>query len=384
MALNLTFQPSGNTNAIIYARSPIIYKFEGCDASQYTYTISVLATTGLTNTLSEYIQINRTPDLDNVIIINIGNIIKNYINSNFSKTTENAVYIQISCIEYDGTNINSTVTSDICIASYGYSNYLDGINKNDKKDLYYPLSSTPDIIYLPQYGDTGNTYSIAWSNDIFNPFTSLYYKIYYYSGGTYKHETEYTRVADLPYRYITPIYCGYIDLKLSYNIDVDYNTDMLLEVGYLIYNNPNVILKEYIIKPDLCNENNLHKLKFINKFGAWETIFIKGQIEETTSIEFEIYKYSKINKVNMTYSPDGSYHKFFTNGKSSIKLNTGWLLDNMNQVLDELMLSEHVFYDDKPCIITDKSLTYKSNKYQSLINYVITIELSYDKINNIQ
>lgn len=374
MALSLSFQPSGNT--ITYARSPILYKFEGADATQYTYLISLSATTGIVSTLAEYVTINRTPDIQNYIIIDVGNIVKNYIRSKFSSSTENAAYIQVACIEYNGTSVNATVTSDVSIATYGYTSYLDGFNKNYKTSAYsYPLTDVPETIYLPQYGGTGNSYSIAWAN--VDPNTL--YSIYFYSGGTYMNTSYYfTGVSDGKSN-IYDIYVGYDDMDRLHGIEVDQNTEMLLVVEDWVGGK----LKQYKIKPEQCNGNALHNLKFINKYGAWSKIFIKAKVEQTTEIKSETYKYNNVNRTNMSYTTDGSYHKLFTNGKTTIKLNTGWISEDMNPVLEQLMLSEYVYYDGIPCIITDKNITYKSHKFDKLINYQITIELSYDTINNI-
>lgn len=366
MALSLTFQPSGNT--IIYARSPIFYKFEGCDASQYTYLISLSATTGATASLAEYVTINRTPDLNNYIIIDVGNIVKNYIRSTFSVSTENATYVQIACIEYDGTSVNSTITSNICVATYGYSNYLDGFNHTNNSDSY-KMSSIPNTIYLPNYGSSGNTYSISFCNN-----ENCDYHINYFSltsGYTSTASQSFPTVGDAKTNIIA-IPCGYSDI----NSDVDVNKYMELVIT-------GGTIKNIRINPDNCNGNDLHNLKFINKFGTWDKIFIKAKTEESTTTKSETYKYNKVNRTTMTYQTDGSYHKLFTNGKTTIRLNTGWISEDMNTVLDELMLSEQVYYDNKPCIITDNNISYKTQKYDKLINYIITIELSYDKINNV-
>lgn len=374
MALSLSFQPSGNT--ITYARSPILYKFEGADATQYTYLISLSATTGIVSTLAEYVTINRTPDIQNYIIIDVGNIVKNYIRSKFSSSTENAVYIQVACIEYDGTNVNATVTSNISIATYGYSDYMDGFNKNYKTSAYsYPLTDLPETIYLPQYGGTGNSYSIAWAN--VDPNTL--YSIYFYSGGTYSQTSYYFPVVSDGKSNIYDIYVGYDDMRRLHGIEVDQNTEMLLVVEDWVGGK----LKEYKIKPEQCNGNALHNLKFINKYGVWDKIFIKAKVEESLEVKSETYKYNKVNRTNMTYITDGSYHKLFSNGRTTYKLNTGWISEDMNPVLEQLMLSEYVYYDGIPCIITDKNITYKTHKFDKLINYQITIELAYDTINNI-
>lgn len=374
MALSLSFQPSGNT--ITYARSPILYKFEGADATQYTYLISLSATTGIVSTLAEYVTINRTPDIQNYIIIDVGNIVKNYIRNNFNKNTENAIYLKVACIEYNGTSVNATVTSDVSIATYGYTSYLDGFNKNYKTSAYsYPLTDVPETIYLPQYGGTGNSYSIAWANC--DPDTL--YKITYIESGVTNTTSYFYSVVGDGKSNIYDMYIGYDDMNRLHGIIPDDNTEMTLEV----LDWPYTLLKRYKIKPEQCNGNALHNLKFINKYGVWDKIFIKAKVEESLEVKSETYKYNKVNRTTMNYTTDGSYHKLFSNGRTSYKLNTGWISEDMNPVLEQLMLSEYVYYDGIPCIIKDSSITYKTHHWDKLINYQITIELAYDTINNI-
>lgn len=368
MALSLSFQPSSST--IIYANSPIVYKFEGANPL-YTYIISLSATTGLQSTLAEYVTINISPDLDNYIIVNVNNIVKNYIRSNFNKNTENAAYIKVSCIEYNGLTVNATVVSNLSIAVYGNTKYMDGLNYSNSAKAYI-LSSTPKIIELPSYGGTGNTYSIPFCNN-----NTCTYHINYYSltsGATYTPTQSFPSVTDAKSN-IFSIACGYSDI----NYDVDATKDMELVVN----DSTMAIIHSIKIKPIQCNGNQLHVLKFINRHGSWDRIFIKGKIEESQKSTSETYKYNKINRTTMTYTTDGSYHKLFSNSKTQFKLNTGWISESMNILLGELNDSDYVYYDNMPCIVKDTDITYKTHKYDKLINYMITIELAFDNKNNI-
>jgi hypothetical protein len=375
MAVSLSFQPK--KLAKIYARSPIFYKFEGCDPEQYTYVISLSATTGAIGTLTEYVTIDRTPDLQNYIIIDISNIIKNYIRLNFNKNTENAAYVQITLLEFDGTTVNSTVTSDVSIAVLGYTDYVDGFNYAIQSGESYSMSSDPTTLYLPNYGGTGATYSIPWSNE--NGDT--YYKINFYNNsGSTSHLTYFFNVISDAKSTIRAVYVNYTDIITKHGVDyIDINKPITVEFKKWLATD----IKTYIIKPEQCNGNELHVLKFINKFGCWDRIFIKANVEKSSKIEFETYKYNKVNRTNMTYSQDGTYHKLYSNGKTTYTVYTGWMNEDLNPKLEELLLSEYVYFDDNPVIITDKDIKYKTHKNDKLINYMLNLELAYDTINNI-
>lgn len=377
MALSLSYQPA--TNAIMYARSPIFYKFEGCTPASYYYTISLSATTGATSGLAEYVTIARFPNIDNNIIVDVSNIIKNYIKSNFDTTTENSCFIKVALIEYNnvGGTVHATVASNICIATYGYSAYSDGINHNDSTTATFMLSNTPNKILLPNYGGTGNTFSLCFANNdtctYHINFTSII------SGSTYTASSSFPAVTDAKSN-IVSIPCGYNDLVTVYGrSDVDTSKKMELVVNASTM----AIAYSIFIYPDECTGNDLHTLKFINKYGVWDKIFIKGRVDSESTSKSETYKYNKVNSTTMTYVPNGSYHKLFNNGRRNYIMNTGWINEDLNTKIEELLMSEQVYYDNIPVNITDSSVKYKTHKYDKLINYTFNCEVAYDIINNI-
>ena len=73
-------------------------------------------------------------------------------------------------------------------------------------------------------------------------------------------------------------------------------------------------------------------------------------------------------------------------------MNTGYLNDDYNQVIEELLLSEQVYYTQItdtaevviPIIPVTKSVTYLTQLNDKLINYTIEFENAFDKINNIR
>lgn len=150
MALAIANQPA--ENKINFARSPIFYKFTGCDSSTYTYQVKVYLTQGLTNTLTEYVYIDRTPDLNNYIVFNVSNIVLKYLKTNISITNENACYVKLILSELTNGSETATIESNICVVTMGGTDYMDGVNFSSNGKL----SSTPNILYLPNYGGTGN------------------------------------------------------------------------------------------------------------------------------------------------------------------------------------------------------------------------------------
>ncbi len=72
-------------------------------------------------------------------------------------------------------------------------------------------------------------------------------------------------------------------------------------------------------------------------------------------------------------------------------MNTGYLNDDHNAVMEELMLSEQVWMtkltDEElvlPIMPRTKSITYKTSLNDRLANYTVEFDMAFDKINNIR
>ena len=109
------------------------------------------------------------------------------------------------------------------------------------------------------------------------------------------------------------------------------------------------------------------------------------------SVKGEQFKASIFNENTLSY--DTYKHQqtqFLVQGKSSITMNTGYLNEDYNKVIEELMLSEQVWmYRDgnttiTPIIPTTKQITYKTSVNDRLIDYTINFDMAFDKINNIR
>ena len=73
-------------------------------------------------------------------------------------------------------------------------------------------------------------------------------------------------------------------------------------------------------------------------------------------------------------------------------MNTGFVNDDFNNVLEELLLSEQVWYTKVteteeriiPVTPVTKSVTYKTSLNDKLADYTIEFEHAFSKINNIR
>ena len=77
-------------------------------------------------------------------------------------------------------------------------------------------------------------------------------------------------------------------------------------------------------------------------------------------------------------------------GQDRITMNTGYLNEEYNKVIEELMLSEQVWmYRDgnttiTPIIPTTKQVTFKTSLNDRLVDYTVNFDMAFDKINTVR
>lgn len=130
------------------------------------------------------------------------------------------------------------------------------------------------------------------------------------------------------------------------------------------------------------------KLSFLNRFGAIQDVwFFKKSIG---SFQTNREKYNRfIVNPNGTYDTTKHQRKVFsTSTRKSIKLNTGYVDESYNDVMQELMQSEYVWSKIgdvvRPVNVKDNSLTFKTSVNDKLIEYSIELEDAFNAINNIR
>jgi hypothetical protein len=123
-------------------------------------------------------------------------------------------------------------------------------------------------------------------------------------------------------------------------------------------------------------------IDFVNKFGAWQRMFLfKASYNslETTQDEFN-YLQSDLFDYDVL---EGQRRQFNTNGKESIKANSGWVAEDFKVQVQELLLSERILVNNKPAKTRTKSVDLVKHTNQSLINYTLEFEFNYDTINSV-
>ena len=141
----------------------------------------------------------------------------------------------------------------------------------------------------------------------------------------------------------------------------------------------------------LCEPKyNVIDLWFINKWGAWDSFsFLKKSVKKL-DVTSSSYKRSIGQVISNAYSyslTDAQKVQYNKNGFESITVNTGFVDESFNLLLEEIMLSEKMYLiiDDvaEPVVLNTNSVEYKTSLNDKTINYTMNFEFAYDKINNV-
>lgn len=333
--------------------------------------------------------------VDENVTFEISNLIKDYINSKFNgsypvinATTAEAttVYVDYRVTETTsgGSTIGSPVYAERAFDGYGY--FEDGANPQLAQGY---LQSNTTILKLDDAPlripiDYSNTTSVAFFNNGEEIFT-----------------------------YSTPVSTPDIEDHIIYVTNesedgADGFRDRVLLDGGTYEDNPCIdsFLRQFGIYPadtvyvdgtdgvteikvvniEEC-KHTPYKLTFINKFGAYQDLWMFKRSDLSISKDEEEFRSNIIS--NGSYNTyEHQYKTFNVNAKESLTLNTGFYPEEYNKVFKEMMLSERVWieYDDKtlPVKVKSNDFSFRTQLNDKLINYTIELEFAYDKINNVR
>jgi hypothetical protein len=128
---------------------------------------------------------------------------------------------------------------------------------------------------------------------------------------------------------------------------------------------------------------------FLNRYGVFEIMTFFKQSQVSTKLDSKVFKNNYIS--NGQYDTTRhTYKEMNKNGQESLKLNSGWVSEQYNETIRELLLSEKVYLwkngDEDyltPMVVETSSLEYKTRVKDKLISYEIDLKYANDIINNI-
>lgn len=379
-------------STIIRTRSPYFIRTpQETDANlsyfQIDITIKggVLGVAGCPVNLGTYNLQKKPLGTEDSVTIEISELVNDFIEQKFINNTPLTGYnvsadtqsvwvtVATSARESDGTLIGSITTTNY-LAQEGYNDYKDGVNYVTEPTAMisgsYIQYNKGDYIYLPVNAERVN--SVVFKN---NGATISTYGV--------SDDGDANQKIDYAY-YLTT----------SQEIDEAYIT-------YDSSSNESITIEQI----EEC-KYPVHKIVFLNRWGAFQDLFFFKKSTETLDNRSEKFNRSIFEARSLSYTEregecetDISYNTYSTtahakktfnaNATESISLNTGFVPESMNPYFEELMVSEHIWLVDSadvvyPVNLKDSSFTYKTGLNDKLINYTMNFEKAFDLVNNIR
>jgi hypothetical protein len=160
-------------------------------------------------------------------------------------------------------------------------------------------------------------------------------------------------------------------------IEIDVNdagADEYIEVSY---NGKTITL----IIEDECRYTPID-VYFQNKEGAVMILpFFKAQ-SKSINVSGETFESDR----GQPLAGNHQYVKYNINGKTKLKVNSGFVAEEMNEIFKQLLLSEKAWiYENEltPVNVASSSIEYKTRQKDRLINYEIEFDYAFNEINNI-
>jgi hypothetical protein len=143
----------------------------------------------------------------------------------------------------------------------------------------------------------------------------------------------------------------------------------------------NVLWTGYFKPFELCRYTPV-LCDFVNKYGCWQRTWFFAASNDVFSIENTEYNLMQSTFPNYN-TLEGQRKVFNTTAKRSIKVNTDWVTESYNDLLEQLMASERILLNSLPAKINTKQTELFKNINQKMINYSLEFDFAFNAINNV-
>jgi hypothetical protein len=143
----------------------------------------------------------------------------------------------------------------------------------------------------------------------------------------------------------------------------------------------NVLWTAYFKPYELCRYTPV-LCDFVNKYGCWQRTYFFAASNDVFSVENTEYNLMQSTFPNYN-TLEGQRKTFNTTAKRSIKVNTDWVTESYNDLLEQLMASERILLNSLPAKINTKQTELFKNINQKMINYSLEFDFAFNAINNV-
>jgi hypothetical protein len=183
---------------------------------------------------------------------------------------------------------------------------------------------------------------------------------------------------------------------ITITANLDLNTEYIQSINLKDYDTSDAITCEFVYEDetrtitydvlDGCKYPIINCV-FINKFGFPQSFFLTLVNKITDEVDGEDYR-GLTSNFGIYNTTDHQYSTFNLNGRSGIVCNTDYLNEEENENIKQMLLSEKKWFIENgeilPVNLESKSVAYKTQLNDKLIQYSFNFKYSFDIINNVQ
>ena len=322
-----------------------------------------------------------------IIVFEIGELVKDYIEIIYTGTYYNIVqnaWVRWEVIRTydDGTTDQDLVGEGIAFSGYGY--FQDAINPELSQDLlqsntkiYHncdeplniPILTGASGVFKVEYFDGANLVSEATFG---NTITTLTVDTTEYRASTTALKADMTFLKNA-----------------SSNVVINpaspsepYNKVVLTTTNGTVINLEIFCICEPKYTP--------YKVAFVNKFGVIQDLYFFKKRSDNVAISKEEYKENTLQTTSVVNYSLNEATKIPYNFKTqkSFTMNTGFVDEQYNEVIQQLLLTEHAWIHEDgevtPIVPKTSSLAYKTSLNDKLINFTVDFDYAFNEVNLIR
>lgn len=355
---------------IIYARSP--YFIQVNEASQLGSKIELRiwnnpSTKPVNPTYTFTKSIASATNRNNVY--NIAPYVKEYIEAITPSDNTNSMMALVEVKRFKEATLGTYTLLDTTTyySTGGYTNYSGGYNQSGSTATILPLANTSlEYYYEEGIAEANYPYINVWANNASPAVLQVSYKDL-----RGRNEVVVTIARDGAKLYKIPLRTTSVKFDKGNTCTIKWKptgeyTDDIATIT---------------VKPICEPKYNPVQCQFINRYGGWQFLtFFKTQVNsiQTQGTTFKLLPDAVDYNVNRAETKS-----FNINGNQSIRLNTGWIPENYNELIQDLLLAETILLDGVPVEVKTNATDLKTSLNDRNINYEIEFEYGFNLINNV-
>ena len=409
---------------IRYSRSPYYVKLAPASGTMATSTTVVSIHSGVTasnpggTNAVTYTIVKKPIGGDNFITLEFSELVNDYINSTFNNATyaTPSAWLTLTTEFFDSASASlGTVdnSANIPVFVKGYGNFEEGINPTCSSTSAF-LGSTPCIqipydipIRIPIYkGDNATiqfqkkqadgTYTTVNTQTFTTGADPLDTDLWAYVTTAAQSVENYSDYSNAVLDSMPDNYSVNAELMNTQNTNQIYWCNIDNQLDY-----DRVLVTRGGGSTDTINVDRIKeaiydgfRVTFLNKKGALEDLYMFKNSIETLNTESKEFKRQLLDYTTPTYNTDAhQYKKFSVSGRKKLNLKSGFVNECQNIAFEQLFMSETVWLtqisdiannDPIPVNLTNKSLQFKTDINERMIEYTLDFDIAHDLINNVR